>query len=158
MKKRVYFGSFDGPWWPDPRDIEEYFLAPPGREWSYKGGNDTWGLEAEGLYDTEGLTPETGRVDVTLYMCGHPDHGVYLVYHKWDGRTHQKDEYSSKGDLRRLHEWAYSRQGDPLPIGLFVPFPKAWFAVKEFIETDGKLPTSIEWVADKDIPASAFPR
>jgi hypothetical protein len=30
-------------------------------------------------------------------------------------------------------------------------------AVKEFIETDGELPKSIEWIADPDIPPGAFP-
>jgi hypothetical protein len=44
-----------------------------------------------------------------------------------------------------------------LPVGLFIPFRTAWKAVREFIETDGELPKSIEWVADRDIPPEAFP-
>jgi hypothetical protein len=47
--------------------------------------------------------------------------------------------------------------GDPLSVGLFVPFPVAWKAVKEFIETDGELPTSIEWIASSDLPPETFP-
>nr|WP_292612931.1 Imm1 family immunity protein [Nitrobacter sp. 62-13] len=38
-----------------------------------------------------------------------------------------------------------------------MPFPVAWKAVKEFIETDGELPTSIEWVANSDLSPETFP-
>ena len=41
----------------------------------------------------------------------------------------------------------YSLHGDPYSLGLFIPFEAAFKAVKEFIETDGELPTSIEWLA-----------
>ena len=34
---------------------------------------------------------------------------------------------------------------------------KAWQAVKEFLETDGALPTSVEWVANRDLPSDTFP-
>jgi hypothetical protein len=44
-----------------------------------------------------------------------------------------------------------------MPIGLFIPFDRAWLAVKEFIETDGALPKSIDWIADADIPDEVFP-
>jgi hypothetical protein len=125
MRKRTYFGEFDGHYWPEPSLLRPYFIAPKGQEWSYMGGNDTWGLSAEGLYGTEDLTPQTGRVDVHLFMCGHPDVGVHLAYAKWDGRTHEKLEFSSRGDLRRLREWVRSRHGTALPIGLFVPFSAA---------------------------------
>jgi hypothetical protein len=30
-------------------------------------------------------------------------------------------------------------------------------AVKEFIETGGALPTSIEWIANSDLPENTFP-
>jgi len=50
-----------------------------------------------------------------------------------------------------------SLHGTPLSVGLFVPFPVAWKAVKEFIETDGELPTSIEWVANSDLSPETFP-
>jgi hypothetical protein len=29
--------------------------------------------------------------------------------------------------------------------------------VKEFMETEGKLPSSIEWVTSDDLPANTFP-
>jgi hypothetical protein len=44
-----------------------------------------------------------------------------------------------------------------LPIGLFIPFEKAWTAVKEFVETDGNLPGSIEWIANRDLRPNTFP-
>ena len=59
--------------------------------------------------------------------------------------------------MSRLKEWVRNLHNDPLPIGLFIPFKNAWLAVKEFIETDGALPKSIEWVANKDLPAGTFP-
>jgi hypothetical protein len=64
---------------------------------------------------------------------------------------------SSKGDLSRLRELAFSLQGSPLPVGLFISYEKAWQAVKEFMERDGALPTSIEWVRNEDLPPNTFP-
>jgi hypothetical protein len=156
VRKTTYFDDLPERGWPDPKDLEPFFLAPPGREWSYSGGNDSWSLHAEGLYGTEHLEPGTGRVDVDLYMVGHPLHGVTCAYSKWDGRAKQKFEYSSQGDLSRLRERVLSRHGTSLPIGLFIPFAEAWKAVKEFIETDGELPKSIEWIAVADLPPNAF--
>jgi hypothetical protein len=136
--------------------LEPFFLAPQGREWSYHGGNDSWGLDVDGLYGTDNL-PEIERVRVHLYMIGNPDHGVMLAYSKWDGRIRRKDGYDSKGDLSRLKEYVRSLHGTPLPVGLFIPFPTAWRAVKEFMETDGDLPKSIEWIANDDLPRDTFP-
>jgi hypothetical protein len=65
--------------------------------------------------------------------------------------------FSSKGDLRRLRELVRSTHDTPLPVGLFIPFEQAWKAVKEFIETDGTLPQSIDWIANRDPPPSTFP-
>jgi hypothetical protein len=45
----------------------------------------------------------------------------------------------------------------PLPVGFFVPFEVAWKAVKEFLETDGRLPEGIEWAAHNELPPNAFP-
>jgi hypothetical protein len=46
----------------------------------------------------------------------------------------------------------YGLQGDPYSLGLFIPFEQAFNAVKEFIESDGELPTGIGWVSGKDLP------
>ena len=156
MIKRSYFDQFDGPGWPEPKQLERFFIAPRGQEWSYKGGNDSWGLSAEGLNGTENL-PFNDQSSVDLSMIGNSDHGVYLWYSKWDGRLKRKSSYAAKGDLSRLVEFVESLHGDPLSIGLFVPFPMAWKAVKEFIERDGELPKSIEWLRAEDIPPEAFP-
>jgi hypothetical protein len=56
--------------------------------------------------------------------------------------------------LSHLREWVRNLDNDPLPVG---PFKSAWLAVKEFIETDGALPKSIEWVANRDLPPGTFP-
>lgn len=52
--------------------------------------------------------------------------------------------------MRTLHD-------DPMPVGLFIPFDQAWLAVKEFMETEGNLPTGIDWVSSNDIPDNTFP-
>ena len=155
MKKRIYFDVFDGPGWPSPSQLESYFLAPPGQRLTFGTGNDNWGLTVEGVDGTSHLKSEKGRIDVTLRMWGHPELGVLLIYSKWGGGF--KDNFSSKGNLSRLREWVRSTHNTPLPVGLFIPYASAWSAVKEFMETDGKLPESIEWIANRQLPANTFP-
>jgi hypothetical protein len=157
MRKIAYFDPFPTNGWPDTKDLEPYFIAPPGKQWTYPHGMDNWVLSAEGLYGTEHLQPKTGRVDVHLYMVGNPQHGVTFAYQKWDGREQRKTSYSSKGDLGHRLKFVRSLHGDLMSVGLFVPFRDAWRAVKEFIETDGELPTSIEWVRAGDLPEDTFP-
>lgn len=155
MRKWTYFDKRDHEGWPEPEELAPYFLAPSGQQWFHTSGNDTAGLEAEGVDGTEHLAPGEGRIDIDLYMWGTPDLGALLIYHKYGGGLNEA--YSSKGDLRRLREWVRSLHNTPLPVGLFIPFKSAWLAVKEFIETDGQLPKSIEWIANKDLPADTFP-
>jgi Immunity protein Imm1 len=62
-----------------------------------------------------------------------------------------------EGDLGRLREWVKTKHGDLMPVGLYIPFERAWAAVKEFMERDGALPESIEWADDADVPEDAFP-
>jgi hypothetical protein len=135
--------------------LERYFLAPPGRRWFFETENDSASLTAEGVDGTEHLEADKGRIDVDLDMWGNPEHGVLLIYSKWGGGL--KQTYSSKGDFARLRERVRSMHDTVLPVGLFIPFDKAWTAVKEFIETDGKLPKSIEWIANRDLPPNTFP-
>ena len=96
-----------------------------------------------------------GRIDIDLDMEGNRDLGVQLFYRKWGPGV--RESYWSKGDMTRLREWVRTVHGTDLPVGLFVPFETAWKAVKEFIETEGKLPKSIEWVAERDLPPDTFP-
>jgi hypothetical protein len=156
MKRFFHFDNFPTDRWPPLSDLERFFLAPKGREWSFEGGNDSWGMDVQGLSETDGL-PSKEQVKVHVYMTGHRDFGVTLQYSKWDGRIQRKQTFHSKGNLSRLREFVRSLHGDPLSVGLFVPFPVAWKAVKEFIETDGGLPTSIEWIASSDLPPETFP-
>jgi hypothetical protein len=155
MRKRTYFASRHSDGWPLPDALKSYFLAPPGRRWFFDSGNDGANLTVEGLYGTEAKQPYKTRVDANLMMWGHPELGVLLIWSKWGGGY--KETFSSKGDLRRLKEWVRSAHDTPLPIGLFVSYETAWKAVKEFIETDGDLPKSIEWVANRDLPPNTFP-
>jgi hypothetical protein len=155
MIKETYFASRAMPGWPNLEDLKPYFLGPADKRWFFETENDSASLTAEGLYGTEHLEPGKGRVDLSLMMWGHPELGVLLFYWKRGGGY--RETYSSKGDLNRLQEWVRSFHDDPLPIGLFVPFATAWKAVKEFIETDGALPTSIEWIANRDLPPNTFP-
>jgi len=155
MRRTTYLDLRRRNGWPNPKELEPYFLGPPAQRLAFESANDNAGLAAEGVDGTEDLDTNEGRIDVDLDMWGHPELGVLLVYSKWGGGS--KQMYSSKGDVSRLREWVRSKHGTPLPVGLFVPYDAAWDAVKEFIETDGELPNSIEWIANRDLPRGTFP-
>jgi Immunity protein Imm1 len=155
MRKTTYFASRPSEGWPNPSELERYFLTPPGERWFFETGNDGAVFEAQGVEGTERLGPNEGRIDIRLNLWGHPRYGVLLIYEKRGGGY--RDVFSSKGDLTRLSELVRSTHDTPLPVGLFIPFEMAWQAVKEFIETDGALPKSIAWIANRDLPANTFP-
>ena len=155
MHKRTYFTTYWGAGWPDPKWLARYFLTSVGHHQFFESGNDSWGLTAEGVDGTEHLQPTKGRVDVDLTILGNLDHGILLNYRKWGGGLVQS--YYSRGDLKKLFEWVTTVHGDRMPVGLYVPFETAWKAVKEFMENNGALPNSIEWISAKDIPTAAFP-
>lgn len=77
-----------------------------------------------------------------------------MLYTKLGGPY--EDIFSSKGNLAESRKWVRTLHGDLRPVGLFIPFRTAWPAVKEFIETDGKLPRSIEWIANRNLPPARF--
>ncbi len=156
MKRNISFGPFYGDRWPPVGQLEPFFLAPRGKEWLGLGRNDSWGMSVKGLAGADSL-PEIDQVKVTLYMFGNRDLGVYLAFSKWDGRIRHGYYYVAKGDLSRIGEFVNTLHGTPLSVGLFIPFREAWKAVKEFMETDGKLPESIEWIAADDLPPETFP-
>jgi hypothetical protein len=141
--------------WPTLKELQPYVLAPPRQRSLLQTKNDNLGLVAEGVDGTEQLEPDEGRIDVDLDIWGHHELGILLIYSKWGGRL--KQMYSSKGDLSRLREWIYSTNRTALPVGLFINNATAWKAVKEFIETNGDLPTSIDWISNHDLPAGTFP-
>lgn len=155
MRKRSSFDAFDRWSWPDPKELEPYFLAPPGERWTFETGNDSWGLALEGVDGTEHLKSYKGRIDIRLGMWGHPEHGVLLMYEKVS--VDSDETYYSIGDRSRLGEWVRALHGDPLPVGLFIPYERAWIAVKEFIDTDGMRSSAIDWIAAQDLPPNTFP-
>jgi hypothetical protein len=154
MKKHTYFDTYDGPGWPEQAWLAKYFLTPAGRRKFFELGNDSWGLNADGLDGTEHLQQFNGRIDIRLTIVGNLDYGILLCHQKFgpNGVGHY-----SIGDLGRLHEWVKTKDGDLMPIGLFIPFETAWKAVKEFMETDGALPKSIAWIPVRDLPPDSFP-
>src|SRR5262245_53994537 len=155
MRKTGYFAS-ELMWeWPRPEEIEHYFLAPPGERWFFETGNDGAAFENKGVDGTEHLELGKGRIDIELMMWANEEFGVLLIWSKWGGGHEQT--YTSTGDMSRLREFVESSHDTPLPVGLFIPFDKAWMAVKEFLETDGGLPTSMEWIANRDLPPNTFP-
>lgn len=157
MQKRSYFHNVRLAGWPSVAELAPYFLAKPaGSGWFHETGNDSAGFDLEGVNGTEHLPPGRGRADISLSMWGNPELGVLLQYARYGGGQPRQDWFS-KGDTRKLRQWVRSLHDTPLPIGLFIPFDRAWLAVKEFIETDGKLPTSIEWVNSDDLPDNTFP-
>jgi hypothetical protein len=154
MRKRTYFESRRSQGWPESVALERYFFAPIGQRW-FETGNDSAGFTAEGVEGTEQFELGKGRIDIHLVMNAHPAHGVLLTYMKQGGGINVS--YYSRKDLGRLREWVYSTHGTPFPVGLFIPFEEAWKAVKEFIETDGALPRSIDWVVEYELPSGTFP-
>jgi hypothetical protein len=158
MRKDAYFHTFLGPGWPSEAFLKPYFRTPPAGaiSWFPNSGNDSGGLSLEDLDSTGLLRPDLGRKDIQLDMWGNPELGVLLQYTRLGGGVPRQDWFS-KGDMSKIRQWVRSLHNDPLPVGLFIPFDKAWFAVKEFMETEGKLPSSIEWVTSDDLPANTFP-
>ena len=156
MIRDIYFDRIFGPGWPPIDRLETYFRSPPeGRGWFQLSGNDSASIRLQGVDNTDQLAEGKGRIDINLLLWGYPDLGVLLIYEKVGGG--QTESYCSKGDLSRLREWVRSTHDTPLPVGLFVPFPVAWKAVKQFMETEGQLPTSIEWVKGSELPPGTFP-
>ena len=155
MRHNIYFGEFRGDFWPSADQLNSFFFPPDGEKW-IETGNDNWGIRLEGLAGTGSLPYARGRKDINLTMWGRPGLGVLLLYHKI-GPPGFRDAYTSKGDMSRLKEIVWSLHDDPLPAGLFVPFPAAFLAVKEFMATEGQLPECIEWVRNADLPDGTFP-
>jgi hypothetical protein len=155
MTKLCDFGDFREFIWPAPERLKRYFFAPPGKEWLQDDQNDGAIFMDQAAYGTDDLPIGSGRVQIDLQLWGKPHLGVLLVYSRLGGKY--ADMFSSKGDMTRIRQWVRSTHGGPLPIGLFIPFAPAYQAVKEFIETDGALPKSIEWIANKDLPPNTFP-
>ena len=149
MFKEVSFERFLGPRWPTPAELRPYFFDPSLRDWEGRA------LGATNI-DPKELPGWDEPTELWLTMTGNQFHGVLFQYRRFGAR--RMEVYYSKGDLRRLQEWAATRQGDLMPVGLFVPFEAAWEAVKEFIERDGALPGCIEWIDSDDLPFNTFPR
>jgi hypothetical protein len=154
MKKHTYFGTYIGPDWPDQRWLAPYFLTPAGRQAAFDGDNDSWSLNVDGLEGTEHLPQWNGRIDIMLTIVGNLEHGVLLCHQKLgpNGIGHY-----SRGDLSRLRDYVETKQDSVMPVGLFIPFERAWDAIKEFVEADGALPKSIPWIAVPDLPRDTFP-
>ena len=156
MKTSYFASELNNNRWPQPSEIERYFLAPPGERWFCDTGNDSAGFQLKGAEGTAHLKSGWGgRVDIDLQMWGHPTFGVLLIWSKWDGK--KSHSFASRGDLTRLREIVRTTHGDPMPVGLYVPHEVAWKAVKEFLENEGALPRSIEWIANEDLPSNTFP-
>lgn len=156
-RKTAYFDEHWGDGWPELRDIAPCLIDPVRRTQFFSKGWDGGSFTIEGQHGTEKLTPHTGLIKATLYMYMNPDHGVGLQYSQWDGRIKQLITQHSKGDLSRLREFVRSFHGTPLSLGLFISFESGWKAVKEFIETNGELPTSIDWIDGRDLSSDVFP-
>lgn len=154
MRKRTWFPLLPYEGWPRPQDIESYFLTSPGRKLLWNRA-DSYGFRAIGVDGTEQLELGKGRVDTDLAVWANLKLGMLLIHSKLGGG--HREVFSSVGNTRLLHEWTRSRHNTPLPIGLFIPFEKAWSAVREFLETDGKLPKSIEWISNHELPPNTFP-
>lgn len=152
-RKRTYFYDVHDDGWPRLKWLEPFFLTARGRAQAFSE-RESWGLKIHGIEGTENLEPYKGRIDIGLHIQGDLTHGILLWYNKSGGG--KWEAMYSKGDPTKMNQWIETIEGDPLPVGLFISFETAWTAVKEFLEREGALPTSIEWIADKDLPENAF--
>jgi Immunity protein Imm1 len=153
-KTALFYRDWRGEW-PSLAFMQPYFLDPSLHDWFGDTGNDTAGLRLEGIDSTGHLGIGEGRKDIRLSMWGNTKHGVLLIHTRPGNGKLQA--HSSKGDLSRLGELIRGKHDTPLPVGLFIPFEKAWLAVTEFVEMEGALPKSIEWIANSELPANTFP-
>ena len=102
MRKSIDLGLHDQDGWPNPKELEHYFLGPQGRFWSSEDRSDSAALWAKGVHGTEHLDVGKGRIDIELLIWRNLDFGVLLIYSKWGGPY--KEMFSSKGNLSRLHD------------------------------------------------------
>jgi len=153
MMKWTYFDERNRRGWPELDWLEPFFLTTAGRKQAF-GDQESWGLRIYGLDGTEDLHPMKGRIDLHLTIQGDLEHGV-LLNHRKSGARHREHWYS-KGDPAKWRQWVEIRQQDLMSAAMFIPFEAAWLAVKEFIERDGALPNSIEWVSLDELPIFAF--
>lgn len=152
MKKDTYFRGHTGDGWPDPKWLERFFLTAAGRKEAF-GEQESWGLKLYGLNGTEHLERYKDRIDLDLTIQGDLRHGI-LLFHHISGGGRWEANYS-KGDTTKWRQWIEMPQ-DYMSVALFIPFETAWKAIKEFIEREGALPRSIEWIADDELPDYAF--
>jgi hypothetical protein len=155
MKKYSDFNSEFREGWPNIEYLEPFFLAPFGKAWFNTGGNNGAVLSYEGIDGTEHLGDGEGRIDIRLEMWGNPKLGVLLLYSKLGAPGGYM--FTSKGDSSKKGLYTRTLHNDIHPAWLYITFEKAWRGVKEFIEADGALPKSIEWISNRDLTSDTFP-
>jgi len=155
MKVEIDFGPIVGSFTPEAVDLAIFFMRPSGPFWFTEAQTDNASLSFRGLNDTAHLPMEGGRIDSILNLWGEKNQGVMLFY--WYRATGRSRRHFSKGDMGRLGTFRRTAHGDLSPLAFYIPFDRALVAVKEFISTNGELPTSIEWVSSNDVPPNTFP-
>jgi hypothetical protein len=153
-------GSFDEHWgdgWPELANVEACMLDPDERQAMFARGADGGSFIITSHVDTKTPPPLAGLMSSALFLSMVPDLGASLQYNHWDARLQKTRVFVSKGDLSRLGDFVRSFHGTPLSVGLFISFEDGFRAVKEFIETEGERPTSIEWIDAETLPPETFP-
>ena len=87
-----------------------------------------------------------GEQTATLILIFHDQYGYYLKY-----RNSDREEWLSLGDASRLKEVVTPDDWEA-SVGLFVPLPRAWQAIKDFCES-GERSAGIMWIRPSEIPA-----
>lgn len=153
MRRIAYLDRELGDGWPEPEAWRPYFRAMKDIL-SLKGGNTQGVLIIEGV-DGTGHLERGDRVDVTLVFHCKTGFGVQFYYKRYGAGSGQM--YYSKGDMGRLWQFAKNEYGSPLPMAFFVSTEMASEVIRSFDESNGKLPTSIEWIADVALPPGFWP-
>jgi hypothetical protein len=153
MKRIAYVDRELGAGWPERESWQPYFQAM-NDVLRLKAGNTQGVLVIEGV-DGTGHMERGCRVDATLTFHCKTNFGVQFYYKRFGAGVGKM--YYSKGDVRRLWEFTKNEYDSPLPVAFFIPIENAWEIVKSFDVSNGKLPTSIQWIADVDLPTGFWP-
>ena len=163
MKRNIHCPGNQSEEWPATTALAPLFLEPSSRETLWSSGNDSWALRVWGLKGTGNLPrywqvgghglPSANEANLTFW--DNPDHGILLYYKKFGNGLSVHRFW--RGDTTRLKEWVRTTHDDLRPVGLYIPFEKAWPAVKDFMDSNGELPNSIAWIKSEDLPIGTFP-
>ena len=154
MKKVARIGDYFENNWPDPADIKHMFFDYSENKWA-SGGASGASFTLYGADGTQGKEPYSERIDIKLSLIDFAQFGTFVQYSKHGGGM--RENYFCLWNKDLIGQTFLSRHDEEYSRALVIPFDRSFELVKEFLEQDGKLPTSISWTSEYDLPDEAFP-